>query len=79
MKRVLGMDLDIGEAARVLESLGFDCQLTGDDSLLATVPYWRNDISIEEDLVEEVVRIIGYDSVPTTMLSTPIPTNRPGR
>ena len=73
LKRVLGMDLEIGEAARVLESLGFDCELTGDDSLLATVPYWRNDISIEEDLVEEVVRIIGYDSVPTTMLSTPIP------
>ena len=38
-----------------------------------TVPYWRNDVNIEEDLVEEVVRIIGYDSVPTTMLSSPIP------
>ena len=73
LKRVLGMDLEIGEAARVLESLGFDCELTGEDPLLATVPYWRNDISIEEDLVEEVVRIIGYDSVPITMLSTPIP------
>ena len=73
LKRVLGMDLEIGEAARVLESLGFDCHLTGEDSLSATVPYWRNDVSIEEDLVEEVVRIIGYDSVPTTMLSTPIP------
>ena len=73
LKRVLGMDLEIGEAQRVLESLGFDCQLTGESSLLATVPYWRNDISIEEDLVEEVVRIVGYDSVPTTMLSTPIP------
>ncbi len=73
LKRVLGMDLEIGEAARVLESLGFACELTGKDSLLAAVPYWRNDISIEEDLVEEVVRIIGYDSVPTTMLSTPIP------
>ena len=73
LKRVLGMDLEIEEAQRVLESLGFDCQITGDDSLSATVPYWRNDVSIEEDLVEEVVRIIGYDSVPTTMLSTPIP------
>ena len=31
------------------------------------------DINIEEDLVEEVIRIIGYDSVPTAMLSTPIP------
>ena len=73
LKRVLGMDLEIGEAAQVLESLGFDCRRTGEDSLSAAVPYWRNDITIEEDLVEEVVRIIGYDSVPTTMLSTPIP------
>ncbi len=36
-------------------------------------PYWRSDISIEDDLVEEVARIVGYDSIPTTMLSTSIP------
>ena len=73
LKKVLGMDLDIEMVERVLESLGFSCQRVEADGLLATVPYWRNDVSIEEDLVEEVVRIIGYDSVPTTMLSTPIP------
>ena len=73
LKKVLGMDLDIETVERVLESLGFTCQRLEADGLLATVPYWRNDVSIEEDLVEEVVRIIGYDSVPTTMLSTPIP------
>ena len=42
-----------------------------------TVPYWRNDVNIEEDLVEEVVRTIGYDSVPTTMLSSPVPVQQP--
>ena len=46
------------------------------DTLWVKVPYWRSDISMEDDLVEEVARIIGYDSLPSTMLSTPIP-NRP--
>lgn len=62
---------------RVLVSLGFQCQWLSPGSLDVTVPYWRNDINIEDDLVEEVVRIVGYDSVPTTMLSTPIPYRRP--
>ena len=38
-----------------------------------TAPYWRSDIAIEEDLIEEVARTIGYDDIPTTMMSTPIP------
>ena len=41
------------------------------------IPWWRNDVNIEDDLVEEVVRVIGYDAVPTVMLSTPIPFHSP--
>ena len=48
-----------------------------DDTLWLKVPYWRSDISIEDDLVEELARIIGYDSIPTTMLSGSIPHWRP--
>ena len=73
LKQVLGMDIDGETVERVLSSLGFQCSSTGSGCLDVEVPYWRNDINIEEDLVEEVVRITGYDSVPTTMLSTPIP------
>ena len=40
-------------------------------------PYWRSDIALEEDIIEELARIIGYDSIPTTMLSSPIPHGRP--
>ena len=40
---------------------------------MVAIPWWRNDVNIEDDLVEEVVRVIGYDAVPTVMLSTPIP------
>ena len=77
LKKVLGMDLDLTTAEKVLGSLGFSSVRVNGETLDITVPYWRNDIAIEEDLVEEVVRTIGYDTVPTTMLSTPIPNRRP--
>jgi phenylalanyl-tRNA synthetase beta chain len=77
LKQVLGMELDLATAEQLLQSLGFQTQQLDPGSLQADVPYWRNDVTIEEDLIEEVVRIIGYDSVPTTMLSTPIPYHRP--
>ena len=82
--KVLGMDLDLERAEQVLEALGFGVvRRDGDagegDALEVAVPYWRNDITIEEDLVEEVVRIVGYDAVPTTMLSTPIPYRQVGQ
>ncbi len=77
IKRMLGMEVDLTQVQNVLESLGFIWKPVGDAALEVTVPYWRNDINIEEDLVEEVVRIIGYDSVPTTMLSSPIPFQQP--
>ena len=73
LRQLLGMDLDIARAESVLGSLGIATRRTGPDRLEADPPYWRSDIAIEEDLIEEVVRIIGYDEVPTTMLSSPIP------
>ena len=78
LKKVLGMDLDLATVEKTLASLGFTVTVSGHQELKVAVPYWRNDITIEEDLVEEVVRIIGYDSVPTTMLSTPVPSRRTG-
>lgn len=77
IKRMLGMEVDLKQSQETLTSLGFTWELNGDDALKVTVPYWRNDVTIEEDLVEEVVRTIGYEAVPTTMLSSPIPFQQP--
>ena len=46
-------------------------------TLKVSAPYWRTDINIEDDLVEEVARISGYDDIPTTPLSGRIPLNEP--
>ena len=77
VQRMLGMDFDQKQVQQTLDALGFAWEQTGEGELKVTVPYWRNDVNIEEDLVEELVRTIGYDAVPTTTLSSPIPSPQP--
>lgn len=76
LRQSLGMDMAMDQARSALESLGFTCRETG-ETLHVEIPWWRNDVNIEDDLVEEVVRVVGYDAVPTIMLSTPIPFHSP--
>ena len=78
VKRVLGTEFSLEQMVGVLTSLGFDCRQTGSgEEVLVTAPYWRSDISLPVDLIEEVARIIGYGEIPTTMLSQPIPRQNP--
>src|SRR6266853_353869 len=64
--RVLGVKVELGEAASILERLGFKVERK-DRMLRARPPAFRLDCSIPEDLVEEVGRIYGYDRVPSTL------------
>ena len=73
LNKMLGMNIDSQTVLSVLESLGMKTSLGSSGEISVTPPYWRNDLQIEEDLVEEVIRIIGYEEVPTIALSTPIP------
>ncbi|MDR3586269.1 MAG: phenylalanine--tRNA ligase subunit beta [Desulfosporosinus sp.] len=63
---VLGAELKTAEIRQVLEDLNFEYQ---EQAGLFTVgiPTYRSDIEIEEDLMEEVARLIGYDRIPTTL------------
>ena len=49
-----------------LDSLDLKTKLNGDD-LNITIPTFRIDIAIKEDIAEEVARIYGYDKIPTTI------------
>jgi phenylalanyl-tRNA synthetase beta chain len=61
--RLLGVDPGPAVVTRVLESLGFDVA-ERDEGWEATVPSFRRDVGIEEDLVEEIARIHGYERIP---------------
>jgi len=73
-RQLLGVELTADQIRDTLTSLGFECQPgVSETEVEAIAPYWRSDISLEVDLIEEVARIIGYDKIPTTMLSQSIP------
>jgi phenylalanyl-tRNA synthetase beta chain len=76
VKRILGIEFSLDQIVNTLTSLGFECQIDG-SQILVTTPYWRSDIKQPVDLIEEVARIIGYDQIPTTLLSEPLPHQNP--
>src|SRR5690606_28700310 len=65
-----GLDLSAAESRRILESLGFAVEENGDRWSVA-VPSWRPDVDGEADLVEEVLRIAGYDAIPAVPMERP--------
>ena len=63
---LLGISLSKTRMMELLEQLGFSVEETG-DALEVSIPTWRRDIELEADLIEEIARVNGYESVPTTL------------
>ncbi len=59
----LGLNLNADEIKKLLENVEFTVESIGDD-LTIKAPFWRTDIEIPEDIVEEVGRLYGYDHLP---------------
>lgn len=72
-----GVDVPVDEQVRILSALGFGVTRTDDGVLSCTVPSWRRDVEGEADLVEEVLRVNGFDNIPATPLPRDIGTPAP--
>ncbi|MDO5609539.1 MAG: phenylalanine--tRNA ligase subunit beta [Pseudomonadota bacterium] len=68
IKRVLGIDIADAEIERILRALGLQVAANA-DGWTVTPPARRFDIAIEEDLIEEIARIHGYDRIPVKLPS----------
>lgn len=62
--RILGVQITRDEASRIFSLLGLDFKIEG-DNFVVTPPSYRFDIRIEEDLIEEIARIVGFENIPT--------------
>ncbi len=64
VRRLSGIDVPAEQGRTILQSLGFLLEDVTDIGARYTVPYWRGDAAGAADLVEDIVRIIGYDQIP---------------
>ena len=69
LKTFIGLDVEKEKSIEVLSSLGFSIE-EEDGKIKATSPSWRGDIEFEQDLIEEVVRMIGLDNIPVNSMKS---------
>lgn len=63
ISKITGVQLDNKKSINILNSLGFTVKDLNKDEIEVTVPSWRHDVRIEEDIVEEIVRIYGFHNI----------------
>ncbi len=62
---IIGANIDKSVIANILKNLGFDTSKSSTDSFVITVPQFRHDILNKQDIVEEIVRMVGIDNIPS--------------
>jgi len=67
LKALLGLDISDSAVKKIVKSLGLKIETSGKKAIAVSVPSFRQDLKAEVDLIEEVVRIYGYDKLPSTM------------
>ncbi|OLF36684.1 phenylalanine--tRNA ligase subunit beta [Psychrobacter sp. Cmf 22.2] len=66
VREVVGIEIEPAVMVRILTQLGFEVEQQA-ESLICTPPSYRFDMSILEDLIEEIARIYGYDNIPSVL------------
>ncbi len=69
VRRLAGIDVPTTKMLAILGALGFEASAAQGRALSVVVPSWRPDVEGKADLVEEIVRIVGVDKVPSTPMS----------
>ncbi len=73
-EKILGTPVSMKDIWNIIKRLGFKKIEEGVNGVInVTPPIWRSDISIQDDIIEEYARIYGYDNLPTSNLSSSIP------
>ena len=63
VKKYLGLDMNRSEISSIFKRYDFNVSALGENSLKVEVPFYRHDLSIAEDLVEEIARVYGYNNI----------------
>ncbi len=63
INKVLNSNFNTDDIIKILSDLNFTIEESGQDEIIVEVPSFRNDIKIEEDLIEEFIRIYGYNNI----------------
>lgn len=64
IRQLLGHEIPAAVVEALLDRLGIALQPQGEGSWIARIPSWRGDLRIEQDLIEEIARLYGYDRIP---------------
>jgi phenylalanyl-tRNA synthetase beta chain len=72
VQQVIGVHISSAETKVILQKLGFQISHFSKSSFAVSPPTWRADIKLKEDIIEELVRIWGYDRIPATLPSGPV-------
>lgn len=73
VKRILGIELKTTEMEAILKALDFRIESTRADSLRVTPPDYRTDVENSYDVLEEIVRIYGFEKIPSTLIADALP------
>ncbi len=62
---IIGANIEKSRINKILINLGFDTSKSSPDNMVITVPRYRHDITNKQDIIEEIVRMVGIDNIPS--------------
>lgn len=63
VKRYLGLDMNKMQVSSIFKRYGFNASALGENNLKVDIPFYRHDLTIAEDLIEEIARVYGYNNI----------------